>query len=99
MRSETLHQLRRLLRHLPKARARSLLVLLPLSVMPGVIDLLSVAAVARLTGALVGSGLDDHLPGIRVFGGDGIDQSLWLILAFILLAWAGSAAKITLKFV
>ena len=98
MRSETLHQLRRLLRHLPPARVRALLVLLPFSVIPGVIDLLSVAAVARLTGALVGSGLDDHLPGIRVFGGDGIDQSLWLILAFILLAWAGSVAKITLRF-
>jgi ATP-binding cassette subfamily B protein len=98
MRSETLHQLNRLLGHLPRRRLLALRALLPLSVLPGVIDLASVAVVARLTGALVGSGLEDRLPGVRVFGGDGIDQSLWLILIFILLAWAASIAKLSLRF-
>lgn len=98
MRSETVDQLRRLLRHLPRRRKRALLALLPFSVVPGTIDLLSVAAIARLTGALVGSGLEDRLPGVHVFGGNGIDQSLWLILIFIALAWAASASKIGLKF-
>ncbi|MFM8259322.1 MAG: ABC transporter ATP-binding protein [Vulcanococcus sp.] len=98
MRSETLHQLRRLLRHLPRRSLRQLLALAPLSVLPGLIDLLSVAAVARLTGALVGSDLADQLPGVHVFGGDGIDQSLWLIGIFILLAWGASSSKIVLKF-
>lgn len=98
MRSETFDQLRGLLRHLPRRRVRALMVLLPFSVVPGVIDLLSVAVIARLTGALVGSGLEDRLPGVHVFGGDGVDQSLWLILIFIALAWAASASKIGLKF-
>lgn len=98
MRSQTFDQLRRLLRHLPRRRMRALLALVPFSMIPGVIDLLSVAVIARLTGALVGSGLDDRLPGVHVFGGDGIDQSLWLILIFIALAWAASVSKISLKF-
>ena len=98
MRSETFDQLRRLQRHLPRRRLRALQVLVPFSLVPGVIDLLSVAVIARLTGALVGSGLEDRLPGIHVFGGDGIDQSLWLILIFIALAWAASVSKIGLKF-
>ena len=98
MRSETFDQLYRLLGHLPKRRIRALQVLLPFSVIPGVIDLLSVAAIARLTGALVGSSLEDRLPCIHVFGGNGIDQSLWLILIFIALAWLASISKIALKF-
>jgi ATP-binding cassette subfamily B protein len=98
MRSETLHQLSRLLGHLPGRRLQALKALLPLSVLPGLIDLASVAVVARLTGALVGSGLEDRLPGVRVFGGNGIDQSLWLILIFIVLAWAASIAKLSLRF-
>lgn len=98
MRSQTLDQIRGLLRHLPQRRMRALLLMLPFSVVPGLIDLLSVAAIARLTGALVGSGLDDKIPGVEVFGGDEIDQSLWLILIFIVLAWAASASKIGLRF-
>jgi ATP-binding cassette subfamily B protein len=98
MRSQTFDQLRQLLGYLPERRLRSLLVLVPCSVLPGVIDLVSVAVIARLTGALVGSELEDRLPGVHVFGGDGVDQSLWLILVFIVLAWLASLSKISLKF-
>ena len=49
-------------------------------------------------GALVGSKLANILPGPRIFGGNGIDQSLWLIAIFIALAWLASATKITLRF-
>lgn len=98
MRSQTFDQIRQLLGYLPERRLQSLLVLVPCSVLPGVIDLLSVAVIARLTGALVGSELEDRLPGVHVFGGDGVDQSLWLILVFIVLAWLASLSKISLKF-
>jgi len=98
MRSQTFDQVRQLLGYLPERRLRSLLVLVPCSVLPGVIDLVSVAVIARLTGALVGSELEDRLPGVHVFGGDGVDQSLWLILVFIVLAWLASLSKISLKF-
>ena len=98
MRSRTLDQLRHLLNHLPRRRRSALWMLVPLSVVPGVIDLASVAVIARLTGALVDSDLEDRLPGIHVFGGDSVNQSVWMILVFILLAWAASLSKISLKF-
>jgi len=98
MRSRTFDQLRHLLNHLPRRRRSALLLLVPLSLVPGVIDLASVAVIARLTGSLVDSDLDDRLPGIHVFGGDNINQSFWMILVFILLAWSASLSKISLKF-
>ena len=66
--------------------------------MPGIIDLASIAVVARLMGTLVGHHLDDLIPGMRVFGGNGIDQSLWLIGIFVGLAWMSSATKLSLRF-
>ena len=95
LRSETVHQLRQILDYLPRQRRRALLLLVPFSVVPGVLDLLSVAVVARLTGALVGSGLEDRLSGVWVFGGNLLNQSLWLILIFIVLAWLAPMAPLT----
>ncbi|MEI6829422.1 MAG: ABC transporter ATP-binding protein [Synechococcaceae cyanobacterium ELA445] len=97
-RSQTLNQLRELLRYLPRRRLNSLLVLVPFSIIPGVIDLVSVAIIARLTGALVGNQLPDQLHGIHVFGGSETNQSLWMIVTFILLAWLASISKICLRF-
>jgi len=98
MRSQTLQNLRRLLGYLPSQRLWALYGLIPLSLVPGVVDLLTVAVVARLTGALVGSGLEDRLPGVHVFGGDRPDQSLWLIGVFIALAWVSSLTKLLLRY-
>jgi ATP-binding cassette subfamily B protein len=69
-----------------------------LSLVPGVVDLLAVAVVARLTGALSGAALDDRVPGVHVFGGDRPDQSLWLIGLFVLLAWISSLTKLLLRY-
>ncbi len=66
--------------------------------LPGIIDLASIAVVGRLMGALVGTKLANLLPGIKFFGGDDINQSFWLIGIFIILAWLASATKITLRF-
>jgi ATP-binding cassette subfamily B protein len=98
VRSRTVEQLRRLLSYLPKERFRALIILLPLSILPGLIDLATVAMVGRLMGALVGSRLPNTLPGVKVFGGNAIDQSLWLILLLILLSWIGSFSKLGLQF-
>jgi ATP-binding cassette subfamily B protein len=98
MRSQTLSNLRRLLGYLPPQRLWSLGIQVLLSLVPGVVDLLTVAVVARLTGALSGAALDDRLPGIHVFGGDRPDQSLWLIGLFVLLAWVSSLAKLLLRY-
>jgi ATP-binding cassette subfamily B protein len=67
-------------------------------VVPGVVDLLTVAVVARLTGALSGAALYDQLPGIHFFGGDRPDQSLWLIGVFVFLAWVSSLTKLLLRY-
>ena len=98
LQSRTLQELRRLFGYLPSKRRRILIVLVPLSMMPGLLDLASIAVVGRLMGTLVGNRLGDLIPGMRVFGGDGIDQSLWMIAIFVLLAWLSSATKITLRF-
>lgn len=98
MRSRTFNQLRHLLNHLPRRRRSAFWFLIPLSVLPGVIDLASVAVIARLTGSLVNTELEDRIPNIHVFGGNSVNQSLWMIFVFIILAWLASASKISLKF-
>ena len=99
LRSQTLDQLLRLLSYLPLARRQSLWQLMPLSVVPGLLDLALVAVGARMVGALVGTDLADQLPGVRVFGGKPIDQSLWLMGLFIVLAWLASLSKLLLQFI
>ena len=96
--SKTLKQLTRLLSYLPPQRVRALGFLMPLSIVPGLADLLTVWVVSRLFGALVGSKLHDHLPGVKVFGGDSFNQSLWLILLLILFAWVAALSKLVLQF-
>ena len=97
-RSQTLDHLVRLMSFLPSRRYRALLVLTPLSVLPGVIDLVTIAVVARLTGALIGVELLDVLPGVRIFGGNLVDQSFWLISIFILLSWTASGLRLALQY-
>jgi ATP-binding cassette subfamily B protein len=97
-RSKTYQQLRALMAFLPRERMRQFKWLVPLSIVPGFLDLLSVAVIARLMGALVGHKLDDRLPGVKVFGGDQVDQSLWLISMFVALAWLASFSKLGLQF-
>ena len=96
-RSETVDVLLRLLSHLPQQRQRSLWRLLPFSVLPGLLDLALVAVGARMVGSLVGSSLADQIPGIKVFGGNQLDQSLWLVTIFIGLAWCASLSKLFLQ--
>ena len=51
----------------------------------------------RLTGSLVGGNLSNFLPGIRVFGGSKLEQSLWLIGFFVGLIWLQSLMRIVLR--
>jgi len=97
-RSRTYRQLRALMAYLPPERLRQMRTVVAFSFIPGFVDLASVAVIARLMGALVGGKLEDRLPGVRVFGGDAIDQSLWLILIFVILSWIASFGKFGLQF-
>lgn len=96
--SQTIDYLARLMHYLPSQRYRTLLVLAPLSVLPGVIDLVTIGVVARLTGALIGVELLDALPGIKIFGGNLVNQSFWLISIFIVLAWTSSGLRLALQY-
>lgn len=97
MPSQTFAQLRQLVGYLPHKRRLAMAWLVPLAVLAGMVDLAAVAVIARLTGSLVNSNLADRVPGIRVFGGDNINQGIWMVLAFIVLAWMASTVKISLK--
>ncbi len=84
--------------YLPPERLVQLRRVVAFSLLPGIIDLASVAVIARLMGSLVGSDLEDRLPGVKVFGGNAVDQSLWLILIFVILSWIASFVKFGLQF-
>ena len=97
MRSETAHKLYRLLDHLP-GRRTAMVQLLLLSFVPALVDLLSVAVIARFTGSLVNTGLEDRLPGVHVFGGNYLNQGIWLLFIFVTLAWVSSVSKLLMKY-
>ena len=84
--------------YLPSERLSQLKWVVAASIIPGFVDLASVAVIARLMGALVGTRLGDGVPGVKVFGGDAVDQGLWLIAIFALLSWIGSFGKLGLQF-
>ncbi|MFM9109730.1 MAG: ABC transporter ATP-binding protein [Prochlorococcaceae cyanobacterium] len=95
--SQTLTQLQRLFRVIPPARLRALGWILPVAVLSGLLDLASVAVIARMVGSLLGGRLADSLPGVRVFGGSHSEQAVWLVLIFVVLSWLSSAARVFLK--
>ena len=89
----------RLLSFLPRRRISALRWLVVLSLIPGVLDFLSIAVVGRLTGALIGGRLNNLLPGVRVFGGTQLEQSLWLMAMFVCLVWMQSIIRILLRLI
>ena len=97
--SRSIKESLRLLSFLPRHRLKSMRWLVLLSLVPGFLDFVSIAVVGRLTGALIGGSLSNILPGIRVFGGGQLQQSLWLVVLFILLTWLQSAIRIVLRIV
>ena len=98
-RSRSIKESLRLLSFLPRHRLKSMRWLVLLSLVPGFLDFASIAVVGRLTGALIGGSLSNMLPGIKVFGGGQLQQSLWLVMLFILLTWMQSAVRIVLRIV
>ena len=95
--SQSIRESKRLLSFLPRRRIQALRWLALLSFIPGFLDFASIAVVGRLTGTLVGGNLSNLLPGIRVFGGSQLEQSLWLIGMFVALIWLQSLMRITLR--
>ena len=95
--SQSIREARRLLGFLPQRRIHAFRLLGLLSMIPGFLDFASIAVVGRLTGTLVGGNLSNFLPGIHVFGGSQLEQSLWLTALFVGLIWFQSLMRIVLR--
>ena len=92
--SQTLQELRRLASYLPKRLRRQVLLVIPFSVIPAVLDAASIAVVARMMQTLLGSKFHQRLPFIPALGGDRFEQTLWLIVFFIIFSWMRSVARL-----
>ena len=98
VRSQTWRDLRRLLNELPPSRVRFLVLVLAASFLQGLMDILLVGLLARLVGLMAGVKLADQLPGIRVFGGDMLDQAGWLLALLIAAFWLTSGLRFGVAF-
>jgi ATP-binding cassette subfamily B protein len=94
LQSRTLQQVGQLAGRLPSGLRRRILLLLPISVVPGILDALSIAVVAWMMSTLLGTKLRQGIPALPFLQGDRLDQALWLIGLFIGLSWLRSLSKL-----
>ena len=92
--SKTLQQVIQLAGQLPPGLRRRFLVLLPISVVPGIFDAASIAVVAWMMSTLLGTRLRQGIPVLPFLQGDRLDQTLWLIGLFIAFSWLRSLSKL-----
>ena len=95
--SQTVHNLHRLLRALPRRRRRTLLALAPVALLSGLSDLLVVALVARLFTAVVGQPNRPSLPWPELVPDDPRTRVIGLVLLFIAASWVSSLSKLFLR--
>jgi ATP-binding cassette subfamily B protein len=94
LQSKTLQQVVQLAGQLPPHLRRRILLLLPISVIPGILDAASIAVVAWMMSTLLGTRLRQGIPSLPFMQGDRLDQALWLIALFILFSWMRSLSKL-----
>ncbi len=94
LRSRTFQQVGDLASRLPPHLRRRILVLLPISVIPGLLDAASIAVVAWMMSTLLGTKLRQGIPALPFLKGDRLDQALWLIGLFIAFSWLRSLSKL-----
>jgi len=92
--SKTLQQVVQLSTRLPPGLRRRILLLLPISVVPGILDAASIAVVAWMMSSLLGTRLRHGMPALPFLQGDRLDQTLWLIGLFIIFSWLRSLSKL-----
>ena len=97
MYSKTFVLTKRLLRKLSLKRKRSLLTLLPISVITGLTDLLVVALVSRVFTAVVGQKNSPPIPYSELITTDPLTKAILLIAAYIFLNWVASFFRILLR--
>ena len=94
LRSRTFQQVGDLAGRLPPQLRRPILVLLPISVIPGLLDAASIAVVAWMMSTLLGTKLRQGIPALPFLKGDRLEQALWLIGLFIAFSWLRSLSKL-----
>lgn len=94
LRSETLQQVMALSAYLPRDLRRRILLILPVSLIPGILDAASIAVVAWMMSTLLGTRLRQGIPMLPFLRGDRLDQALLLIALFILFSWLRSLSKL-----
>ena len=94
LRSRTLKQVVQLASRLPPPLRRRILLVLPISVVPGILDAASIAVVAWMMSTLLGTKLRQGIPSLPFLQGDRLDQALWLIALFIVFSWLRSLSKL-----
>lgn len=94
LRSETLQQVIAVWSRLPRELRRRILMILPVSLVPGVLDAASIAVVAWMMSTLLGTKLKRGIPTLPFLHGNRLDQALWLIALFVLLSWLCSLSKL-----
>jgi ATP-binding cassette subfamily B protein len=92
--SKTLQQVIQLAGQLPPGLRRRVLVLLPISVVPGIFDAASIAVVAWMMSTLLGTRMRQGIPALPFLQGNRLDQALWLIGLFIAFSWFRSLASL-----
>ncbi len=97
IRSKTYHLLRRLLKTLPRERHRALLLLMPLAILNGLVDLLVVALVSRLFTIIVGQANTPVLPFSEFIPNEPHLKVLGLVGIYIVINWVSASLKILLK--
>lgn len=94
LQSRTLQQVGQLLVRLPTRLRRQILLLLPISAVPGLLDAASLALVAWMMSTLLGTKLRQGIPSLPFLQGDRLDQALWLICLFIGFTWLRSLSRL-----
>ncbi len=82
---------------LPSERQRSLIALLPVSIVTGLLDVLVVACVQRLFTVAVGAPNKPQLPFTEYIPADPKIKVIGLVIAFIGLSWLSSLSKLFLR--
>ena len=92
--SKTLQEAASLVALLPRRLRQQILWLIPIAVLPGILDALSIAVVAWMMSTLLGTKLRQGIPALPFIGADRFEQALWLIAIFVLLSWMRSLIKL-----
>lgn len=94
--SKTLQELSHVLGHLPRRMRRRIWLMLPVSIVPGLLDAASIAVVAWMVSTLLGTKLRYGQPPFAAWVSDRFQLALGLIVLFVALSWLRSLSRLAI---